>query len=337
MYDELESKECEVDDLEKSLHYAKDMCKRKSANNDKDQEDIAELKMIVEEQKVKISCLRKHRDEIFDRHEKVIDDYENEFKAKEEDIKRLQDASKHMKGQIEDLKEEIGEKDVRLVELQTKITSKDIIEETIKATQTSLSEEIAQAESERIKMDLQHQVDLKEKELSKSKISAQKRIGLFKKMESLQNSNQERILKLEEKIKLIGMKIPRCKFGNFCIRRFCKFDHSFVYRKVNNPTSEFSCDECDEDLKSKCELKDHMKSQHEAMNLGVLLERESNDKETFSSVQEDLDAHKSSEESFSITSLEESLETESESGEVCISSEYLSISSGGNVIVQLSD
>ena len=96
LYDELESKECEVDDLKKSLHYANDMCKRKSANNDKDQEDIAELKTIVEEQKVKISCLRKHRDEIFDRHEKVIDDYENEFKAKEEDIKRLQDASKHM-------------------------------------------------------------------------------------------------------------------------------------------------------------------------------------------------------------------------------------------------
>ena len=125
-----------------------------------------------------------------------------------------------MKGQIEDLKEEIGEKDARLVELQTKITSKDIIEETIKATQTSLSEEIAQAESEQIKMELHHQVDVMEKELRKSKISAQKRIGLFKKMESLQNSNQERILKLEEKIKLIGMKIPRCKFGKFCIRRF---------------------------------------------------------------------------------------------------------------------
>ena len=240
LYGELESKECEVDDLEKSLHYAKDMCKRKSANNDKDQEDIAELKMIVEEQKVKISCLRKHRDEIFDRHEKVIDDYENEFKAKEEDIKRLQDASKHMKGQIEDLKEEIGEKDVRLVELQTKITSKDIIEETIKATQTSLSEEIAQAESERIKRDLQDQVDLKETELSKSKISAQKRIGLFKNMESLQNSNQDRILKLEEKIKLFGNEIPRCKFGNFVKIRFFKFDHSFVYKKVNKPTSKFS-------------------------------------------------------------------------------------------------
>ena len=134
-------------------------------------------------------------------------------------------------------------------------------------------------------------------------------------------------------MKLFGNEIPRCKFGNFCIRRFCKFDHSFVYRKVNNPTSEFSCDECDEDFKSKCELKDHMKSQHEAMNLGVLLERESNDKETFSSVQEDLDAHKSSEESFSITSLEESLETESESGEVCISSENLEVFHQGGMSV----
>ena len=77
------------------------------------------------------------------------DDYENEFKAKEDDIKRLQGASKDIRRPIEDLTEKLSEKDFRPSELQSKITSKDIIKEHMKATQTSLFEELAQAESEK--------------------------------------------------------------------------------------------------------------------------------------------------------------------------------------------
>ena len=61
-----------------------------SEAHDRDKEDIDDLKKINEEQRVKIMCLRKHRNEILDRHENQVDEYEKEFKAKEEDIKHLQ-------------------------------------------------------------------------------------------------------------------------------------------------------------------------------------------------------------------------------------------------------
>ena len=83
LYSELENKEQEIDNLKKSLDDANDKCRRKTTSINSDQHDILELKNIVEEQKVKILCLRKHRNEILDRHEKVIDDYELEFKSKE--------------------------------------------------------------------------------------------------------------------------------------------------------------------------------------------------------------------------------------------------------------
>ena len=57
-----------------------------------DQEDLSEMRKLIAEQKVKIlSCLRKDRNEILDKHENLVDDYEAEFKANENDIKHLQD------------------------------------------------------------------------------------------------------------------------------------------------------------------------------------------------------------------------------------------------------
>ena len=47
LYDELESKEKEIDDLKKSFDYSNDMCKKKSAHNRRDQDDIQERKNIV--------------------------------------------------------------------------------------------------------------------------------------------------------------------------------------------------------------------------------------------------------------------------------------------------
>ena len=59
------------------------MCREQAASKHQDQEYITDLRSMVEEQRIKISCLRKHRNEIIDRHEKHIDDYEIEFKAAE--------------------------------------------------------------------------------------------------------------------------------------------------------------------------------------------------------------------------------------------------------------
>ena len=204
LYDELESKETEIDDFKKSLDDAKDMCRKQSASKYNDQEDIMELKKLVEEQKIKISCLRKHRNEILDRHENTIDEYEKEFKAKEDDIKCLQEASKEMKQQIIDLKEELGVKDAKIHEFHEKISIKESIEGAMKSTQTSLLEELANAESEATKKQLQDKVDVLEKELIESKFKSNIRTKMLEKMEIIEHSNKNNLVKLENKINTPG-------------------------------------------------------------------------------------------------------------------------------------
>ena len=129
LYEELESKEIEIDDLTKSLDRASDNCRKQSASNSDDQREIVELTKVIDEQKVKIKCLRMHRNEILDRHEKSIDDYEKEFKAKEIDIKQLQEASNGRRQQIVDLKEELSVKDEKICDLQDKLANKEAIED----------------------------------------------------------------------------------------------------------------------------------------------------------------------------------------------------------------
>ena len=88
LYDELEKKEEEIDNLKNKLDEAIDKARQKAATHLKDQDDISEMKKVIEEQKIKIMCLRKHRDDILNRHENTtIDDYEKEFKEKEEALK----------------------------------------------------------------------------------------------------------------------------------------------------------------------------------------------------------------------------------------------------------
>jgi TRAP-type mannitol/chloroaromatic compound transport system substrate-binding protein len=100
LYYELESKETEIDDLKKSLDDATELCRLRSVSKANNFEDISLLKKLVKEQKVKMLCLRKHRSEILDSHEKMIDDYEGEFKAKEEDVKNIQMYSQLLKQQL---------------------------------------------------------------------------------------------------------------------------------------------------------------------------------------------------------------------------------------------
>ena len=52
-----------------------------------EKDDISEMKKLIEKEQIKISCLRKLRNDILKRHENTIDDYEKELKEKEADIK----------------------------------------------------------------------------------------------------------------------------------------------------------------------------------------------------------------------------------------------------------
>jgi hypothetical protein len=104
LYDELEMKEVEIDNIKELLDDANKKFRLKVASYSHDKDDLSELQNVVDQQKIKISCLRKNRNEINDRHEKMVDDYEDEFKLKEAEIKGLQEDLKIKKQQHIDLK-----------------------------------------------------------------------------------------------------------------------------------------------------------------------------------------------------------------------------------------
>ena len=99
-------------------------------------------------------CLRKHRNEILDRHENQVDEYEKEFKAKEEDIKHLQEISKRMKIDMEDLQQEIIDKEDKLKQKE---------EISLKSSNSSLFDELANAQSENKKTQLEAKIEILEK------------------------------------------------------------------------------------------------------------------------------------------------------------------------------
>ena len=142
LYDELENKEKEIDELKKSLDGASDSYRQMSASRKEDLNDIVDFKKVVKEQTEKIICLRKHRDEILDRHENVIDDYEAEFKAKESDIKNLQDATRQQNKEINDQKEELAAKHSEIEDLRSTLVNFEL------KSSSSISEELKMANLE---------------------------------------------------------------------------------------------------------------------------------------------------------------------------------------------
>lgn len=54
-----------------------------------------------------------------------------------------------------------------------------------------------------------------------------------------------------------------CRFGRDCSRLFCKFNHSFLFRKINVKNVGENLKSCDEVLPENSGLRDHVKRQHE--------------------------------------------------------------------------
>ena len=213
LYDEFEAKECEIDNLKNTLNDVKDRCKRMSEAHDRDKEDIDDLKMINEEQRVKITCLRKRRNEILDRHENQVDEYEKEFKAKEEDIKHLQEISKRMKIDMEDLQQEIVDKDEKLKQKE---------EISLKLSNSSLFDELSNAQSENRKTQLEAKIEILEKKVKNAEIQKMKRTNMMSKLKSLHDQNQESLLELQKKVEILSKTKPmeKCSFGSNCWRKF---------------------------------------------------------------------------------------------------------------------
>ena len=150
LYDELEMKEKEIDEYKKSLDDANEVRRQMSKAVKGDLEDNVNLKKLIEEQKEKIFCLRKHRDQILDKHENTIDDYEVEFKAKEGDIKKLQEVALNQKQQIVDLQEELSTKQMEIEDLRKCLEIRDS-----KDSSNILSEELKVAEMAMKKRDVE--------------------------------------------------------------------------------------------------------------------------------------------------------------------------------------
>ena len=270
LYDELESKETEIDDLKRSLDKANDLCRLRSVSKSNYDEDISELKKLAEEQKLKIMCLRKHRSEILDRHEKMVDDYEAEFKAKEHDVKNLQENAQLMKQKISDQKEELDSKVSEIAELK-KVNDKM----NIKNASISLSEEIKTAglnvENERLKNLIEK---MKTGDDDKTTAMKKERAFYLAKLDKASTTMKSEMEKLQCSFKGLAKvnKQARCPFEWNCNRLFCNLDHTYLYRKVNDsettkattkPVTEFSCKQCGLKVRRKSQLDVHIRLKHE--------------------------------------------------------------------------
>ena len=90
------------------------------------------------------------------------------------------------------------------------------------------------------------------------------------KLKVLEESNRDNLEKLEVKIKMLTdqKKLENCKFGIECNRKFCKFDHSFVYRKINTRTEQtLKCETGDKPVEDKTNMRGHKENVHQPVQM----------------------------------------------------------------------
>ena len=253
------------------------------------------LKVIADEQKLKISSLREVKNSLLDQVDQLefrgrnssdliirmtresremkiqIRDLKKEDLEKEEIIseqkRKLDDVEKY-KNKLKDLKDEISEKDKEIFDLR------EVSERFEKPTNpTSLKEElgnVAKNEDDDKCKSLIKQIEILQAKLDKFKekevLEKQKRKCLMKKMDNLADERKCSIEQLKNKMKKIEQKrIPACWFGINCRRMFCNFDHRSLFSLVNkrqkheevSHTFQSLCDRCGEIFLSLEEFNEH--------------------------------------------------------------------------------
>ena len=130
LYDELENKENEISELKVALLRAKEYYKKKNNacddHHDNDVED--KLRQTIEDQAVKINCLKEIKNEIFEKHNEVVNDFTSEVKAQEKDIKYWQELYKQQIKEVNDQKEELAAMKLKIEELENNRKDKVDIE-----------------------------------------------------------------------------------------------------------------------------------------------------------------------------------------------------------------
>ena len=84
----------------------------------KHKEKLESLKEIAGSQKEKIFCLRNHRNELFDKIEKLNEEHETELKKSDETVATLQEENLNMKIRMSDSQEEIRVLNSKLEQLE---------------------------------------------------------------------------------------------------------------------------------------------------------------------------------------------------------------------------
>ena len=265
----------------------------------KHREKLICLKEITENQKLKISSIREEKIGLLDQVDRLELDAHRDsdmilrmtretrsLKIEIRDLKKhvieIEEISKEHKDSKEiienltkrsnDLEEELLIKSVKILEL-SELTEK-------KEFETFLDEELQEADNKpkinleiKIKMLQQEVKYLKEKDLD----DKESRNEQYQKMQIISESNEKIISSLSSQLKNIQeMKSPKCWFGPKCYRKFCRFDHSHVFRKDNrvanlnenlviapqNVVQESLCEECGNVFENQTKFKEHIANEH---------------------------------------------------------------------------
>ena len=264
----------------------------------KHKEKALALKEIALDQKSKISTLREEKYQL----QEKVDQLEYEEKNQTQLILKMTKENGELRRDVSNLRKEVIEKDEiikdekeendkaiyskeRLMDLEDEILIKDIkisnLEEVLlkkeKESEKTLESELNTDSNEEL---LSARIELLKKELDskneKENSDKRKREELFKRMDDISQSRQHELERLKVKIHELKQKsLPQCWFGIKCGRLFCKFDHSFVFKKDNgmpkhsviNPqvleVEEMClCEKCGEIFKNSCPRCKHSQSNH---------------------------------------------------------------------------
>ena len=135
----------------------------KYANKNKN--DALALKEISESQKVKITCLRGHRNELLDKIDTLNEKQENEIKEKDDIIANTKEEVVASRATASDLQDEIA---LKTSEIECLIREKEG-KEALKMSSHSLKDELGMANAHMEKKNLEHKVELMEGLITKSK------------------------------------------------------------------------------------------------------------------------------------------------------------------------
>ena len=313
LYDELESKEKEVEQVKESHKHADELCRKNTAyaqeilvekcslsqllekkeveihelkSKDskcqngcermeevmqyaaKNKNDVISLKEIAESQKVKISCLRRHRNELQDQLDKKDSDHETEQKDRNDKISYLQEENDSLKDQIDDQKGEIEAKTKEIETLLKSAKNRDELEPTLNC----LADEISLAKSEVDKENMGREIKVLKKKIVNLEKSRNGVAVFNKQLDKLGEKRKEDLAKLKSSIKnLKATNKQKCKFGWACRKSlFCKFDHTYLYSKVNYNKPKGSdqpifrdppnllCEMCGKTFKTKDKFEHHI-------------------------------------------------------------------------------